>query len=197
MISMKTWLITGCSSGIGHAIARKVLAQGDQAVITARQKEKRADLAKQYPQTCLPLSLEVTDPMRFDQTLQEVKERFGTIDVLVNNAGRGYSGAVEEGDEAAVEALFQTNFFGPVCLIKKVLPDMRQQHAGAIINISSLGALTCGMGAGYDSASKGALEKLSESLRKEVEPLGIKVMVVEPGLFGPVFELPMSKARRH
>lgn len=104
---------------------------------------------------------------------------------------------MEEGDEAAVEELFQTNFFGPVCLIKKVLPDMRQQHAGAIINISSLGALTCGMGAGYDFASKGALEKLSESLRKEVEPLGIKVMVVEPGLFGPVFELPMSKARRH
>lgn len=135
--------------------------------------------------------------MRIDQALQEVKERFGTIDVLVNNAGRGYSGAVEEGDEAAVEELFQTNFFGPVCLIKKVLPDMRQQHAGAIINISSLGALTCGMGAGYYSASKGALEKLSESLRKEVEPLGIKVMVVEPGLFGPVFELPMSKARRH
>ena len=135
--------------------------------------------------------------MRIDQALQEVKERFGRIDVLVNNAGRGYSGAVEEGDEAAVEELFQTNFFVPVCLIKKVLPDMRQQHAGAIINISSLGALTCGMGAGYDSASKGALEKLSESLRKEVEPLGIKVMVVEQGPFGPVFELPMSKASRH
>lgn len=186
---MKTWLITGCSSGIGKGIAKAVLAQGDQAVITARNAERLAELTSQYPDTALAVSLEVTNPDSIADAVETAKAHFGTIDILVNNAGRGYSGAIEEGDPAAVQELFNTNFFGPVALMKAVLPDMRARRSGAIINISSLGALTCGMGGGYYAASKGALEKLSEALRKEVAPLGIKVMVVEPGPFRTQFRV--------
>lgn len=186
---MKTWLITGCSSGIGKGIAKAVLAQGDQAVITARNAERLAELTNQYPDTALAVSLEITDPASIANAVETAKAHFGAIDILVNNAGRGYSGAIEEGDPAAVQELFNTNFFGPAALMKAVLPDMRARRSGAIINISSLGALTCGMGGGYYAASKGALEKLSEALRKEVTPLGIKVMVVEPGPFRTQFRV--------
>lgn len=186
---MKTWLITGCSSGIGRGIAKAVLANGDRAVITSRNTEKLVDLARQYPDTALAVSLEVTDPASIANAVEAAKARFGAIDILVNNAGRGYSGAIEEGDPAAVQELFNTNFFGPVALIKAVLPCMRARRSGAVINISSLGALTCGMGGGYYAASKGALEKMSEALRKEAAPLGIKVMVVEPGPFRTQFRV--------
>ena len=186
---MKTWFITGCSSGIGKGIAKAVLARGDQAVITARSVERLSDLAEQYPDTALAIELEVTDTASIKNAVERAKGHFGAIDVLVNNAGRGYSGAIEEGDPEAVQELFNTNFFGPVALIKAILPDMRTKRCGAIINISSLGALTCGMGGGYYAASKGALEKMSEALRKEVSPLGIKVMVVEPGPFRTQFRV--------
>ena len=186
---MKTWLITGCSSGIGRAIAEKVLENGDNAVITARNKERLQSLADLFPKTSLPVSLEVTDMESIKNAVQSAKRRFGTIDVLVNNAGRGYSGAVEEGDNKAVAELFDTNLFGPISLMKEVLPDMRKQKSGAIINISSLGVLTCDGGAGYYAASKAALEKISIALRKEVEQLGIKVMIVEPGPFRTNFRV--------
>lgn len=136
---MKTWRITGCSSGIGRAIAEKVLENGDNAVITARNKERLQSLADLFPKTSLPVSLEVTDMESIKNAVQSAKRRFGTIDVLVNNAGRGYSGAVEEGDNKAVAELFDTNLFGPINLMKEILPDMRKQKSGAIINISSLG----------------------------------------------------------
>ena len=186
---MKTWMITGCSSGIGKGIAKAVLEHGDRAVITARSADRLADLTAQYPDTTLAVALEVTNKNSIAQAVQAAKVRFGSIDVLVNNAGRGYTGAIEEGDPEAVQELFNTNFFGPVELIKAVLPDMRANRAGAIVNISSLGALTCGVGGGYYAASKGALEKLSTALRKEVEALGIKVMVVEPGPFRTQFRV--------
>lgn len=186
---MKTWLITGCSSGIGRAIAEKVLENGDNAVITARNKERLQSLADLFPKTSLPVSLEVTDMESIKNAVQSAKMRFGTIDVLVNNAGRGYSGAVEEGDNKAVAELFDTNLFGPISLMKEVLPDMRKQKSGAIINISSLGVLTCDGGTGYYAASKAALEKISIALSKEAEQLGIKVMIVEPGPFRTNFRV--------
>lgn len=186
---MKTWLITGCSSGIGRAIAEKVLENGDNAVITARNKERLQSLADLFPKTSLPVSLEVTDMESIKNAVQSAKMRFGTNDVLVNNAGRGYSGAVEEGDNKAVAELFDTNLFGPISLMKEVLPDMRKQKSGAIINISSLGVLTCDGGTGYYAASKAALEKISIALSKEAEQLGIKVMIVEPGPFRTNFRV--------
>ena len=134
---MKTWLITGCSSGIGRAIAEKVLENGDNAVITARNKERLQSLADLFPKTSLPVSLEVTDMESIKNAVQSAKRRFGTIDVLVNNAGRGYSGAVEEGDNKAVAELFDTNLFGPINLMKEILPDMRGKKKFADVGITA------------------------------------------------------------
>lgn len=186
---MKTWLITGCSSGIGKYIAKTVLEKGDNAIITARSTDRLQELVDLFPKTALPVALEVMNLESIKNAIKLAKKRFGTIDVLVNNAGRGYSGAIEEGDSQAVKELFDTNLFGPINLIKEVLPDMRLKKAGAIINISSLGVLTCDSGGGYYAASKAALEKISVALRKEVAPLGIKVMVVEPGPFRTNFRV--------
>lgn len=180
---MKTWLITGCSSGLGRSIARAVLEQGDQAVVTARNLEKLQEFTRDYPKTALRVSLDVTDQNSIEQAVAAAQEQFGTIDVLVNNAGYGYRAAVEEGDPKDTEQLFQTNFWGPIALIKAVLPGMRTRNSGAIINISSIAALRTSPGSGYYAASKCALEGLSDGLRVEVAPLGIKVMVVEPGAF--------------
>jgi NAD(P)-dependent dehydrogenase (short-subunit alcohol dehydrogenase family) len=180
---MSTWFITGCSTGLGRALAEAVLERGENAVITARDAGRLADLAKAYPGPALALALDVTDDEQVAAAVREAEATFGGIDVLVNNAGYGYRAAVEEGDAADVQRLFATNFFGPVALIKAVLPGMRARRSGAIVNISSIGALRCPPGSGYYSASKAALEAMSGSLRKEAEPLGIKVIVVEPGGF--------------
>ncbi len=180
---MKTWLITGCSSGIGAGIAKAVLASGDQAVVTARNKEKVQGLVGQYPDTALAVSLDVTDSGSIQAAVKEAEARFGGIDVLVNNAGYGYRAAVEEGEAEAVNTLFQTNLFGPVELIKAVLPGMRARKAGAILNVTSIAAARSAVGSGYYASSKAALELLSDGLRKELAPLGIKVMVVQPGAF--------------
>lgn len=194
---MKTWLITGCSSGIGQGIAKAVLSKGDNAIITARNKDKLKDLVALYPDNTLAVSLEVTSKESIEALMVQAKERFGMIDVLVNNAGRGYSGAIEEGDSDAVNELFNTNLFGPINLIKAVLPDMRANKAGAIINISSLGIITNDGGGGYYAASKAALEKISGALRKEVASLGIKVMVVEPGPFRTNFRVAHVKGQEN
>jgi NAD(P)-dependent dehydrogenase (short-subunit alcohol dehydrogenase family) len=180
---MLTWLITGCSTGLGRALAEAVLARGDRAVVTARDAGSVRDLAAGYPDTALALDLDVTDAGRVAEVARAAEDRFGGVDVLVNNAGYGYRAAVEEGDEADVARLFATNFFGPVALIKAVLPGMRARRRGAIINVSSIGARLCPPGSGYYAASKAALEGMSGSLRKELEPLGIAVMAVEPGGF--------------
>lgn len=180
---MKTWLITGCSTGLGRSLAKKALAKGYNVAITARNKDKIIDLSKQYPQTALPLCLDVTNKESIQAAIKETINHFGTIDVLVNNAGYGYRGAVEEGRQEDVDILFNTNLWGPVTLIKEVLPLMRKQRSGAIINISSVAALKTMPGSGYYAASKCALEGLSDGLKEEVAPLGIKVMVVEPGAF--------------
>jgi NAD(P)-dependent dehydrogenase (short-subunit alcohol dehydrogenase family) len=180
---MSTWLITGCSSGLGRDLARAVLEAGHSAVATARDAASLRDLTEPYPDRALAVALDVTDPAQVAAAVRQGEERFGGIDVLVNNAGYGYRAAVEEGDEAEVAALFATNVFGPVALIKAVLPGMRARRSGAVVNISSIGARICPPGSGYYAASKAALEGLSGSLRKELEPLGIAVVVVEPGGF--------------
>lgn len=180
---MKTWLITGCSSGIGAGIAKAILASGDQAVVTARNKDKVKDIVEAYPETALAVSLDVTDNESIINAVKEANAKFGTIDVLVNNAGYGYRSAVEEGEDEEIQKLFQTNLFGPINVIKAVLPGMRAQKSGAILNVTSIAAARSAVGSGYYASSKAALELLTDGLRKECEPLGIKVMVVQPGAF--------------
>ena len=180
---MSTWLITGCSTGLGRALAEAVLAGGHQAVVTARDAATVQDLEHAHPDTALALALDVTDPAQVREAVRRAEERFGGVDVLVNNAGYGYRAAVEEGDEADVQRLFDTNFFGAVAMVKAVLPGMRSRRSGAVVNVSSIGAQICPPGSGYYAAVKAALEGMSGSLRKELQPLGIQVVAVEPGGF--------------
>jgi NAD(P)-dependent dehydrogenase (short-subunit alcohol dehydrogenase family) len=180
---MTTWLITGCSTGLGRALAAAVLARGDNAVVTARDASAVADLVAAHPSAALPFALDVTAPAQVRAAVVAAEDRFGGVDVLVNNAGYGYRAAVEEGDPSDVEALFATNFFGAVDVIKAVLPGMRARRSGAIVNVSSIGARVCPPGSGYYAAVKAALEGMTSSLRKEVAPLGITAMAVEPGGF--------------
>jgi NAD(P)-dependent dehydrogenase (short-subunit alcohol dehydrogenase family) len=180
---MSTWFITGCSTGLGRALAAAVLERGDNAVITARDASSLDDLVKAHPGTALAVALDVTDDEQAAAAVRQGESAFGGVDVLVNNAGYGYRAAVEEGGPADVRQLFATNFFGPVALIKAVLPGMRARRSGAIVNISSIGAQRSPEGSGYYAATKAALEAMTSSLRKEVEPLGIKAISVEPGGF--------------
>ena len=180
---MATWLITGCSTGLGRSLAEEVLARGHRAVVTARDPGVLAPLVDAHPDTALAVALDVTDPVQVRAAAERARERFGAVDVLVNNAGYGYRAAVEEGDDADVRTLFDTNFFGAVAMIKAVLPGMRERRSGTIVNLSSIGAQVRPPGSGYYSASKAALEAMSGSLRTELEPLGIGVTVVEPGGF--------------
>jgi NAD(P)-dependent dehydrogenase (short-subunit alcohol dehydrogenase family) len=180
---MTTWLITGCSTGLGRHLAEAVLQRGNNAVVTARDAATVQDLVEAHPSSALALSLDVTDQTQVRNAVRQAEERFEHVDVLVNNAGYGYRAAVEEGEEPEVATLFATNFFGPVAMIKAVLPGMRARRDGTIVNISSIGARISPPGSGYYSASKAALEAMSASLRKEVGPLGITVTVVEPGGF--------------
>ena len=136
-----------------------------------------------HPIGCLPIALDVTRPDQVGSAVQQAQERFGGVDVLVNNAGYGYRAAVEEGDDAEVRTLFETHFFGAVAMIKAVLPGMRARRSGAIVNISSIGATVTPVGSGYYAAAKAAVEGLSGALRGELAPLGISVTVVEPGAF--------------
>ena len=177
---MSTWLITGCSTGLGRALAEAVLAAGHDAVVTAREESKVADLAGEH---ALTAALDVTVPEQVTDVVRRAEERFGGIDVLVNNAGYGYRAAVEEGDDADVRALFDANFFGAVAMVKAVLPGMRARRSGAIVNISSIGAQVKPVGSGYYAAAKAALEGMTGSLRGELAPLGISVTAVEPGGF--------------
>jgi NAD(P)-dependent dehydrogenase (short-subunit alcohol dehydrogenase family) len=180
---MSTWLITGCSTGLGRALAEAVIAAGHNAVVTARDVGRVADLADDKADRVLALPLDVTDGAQITDTVSRAEEGFGGIDVLVNNAGYGYRAAVEEGDESDIRTLFETQFFGAVAMIKAVLPGMRARRSGAIVNISTIGVQIMPVGSGYYAASKAALEGMSGSLRAELQPLGISVTVVEPGAF--------------
>jgi NAD(P)-dependent dehydrogenase (short-subunit alcohol dehydrogenase family) len=180
---MSTWLITGCSTGLGRALAEAVIGAGHNAVVTARDVGRVADLAQGSEARVLALALDVTDSVQVTNTVSQAEEKFGGIDVLVNNAGYGYRAAVEEGDEADIRKLFETQFFGAVAMIKAVLPGMRARRSGAIVNISTIGVQLMPAGSGYYAASKAALEAMSGSLYGELKPLGISVIVVEPGAF--------------
>lgn len=180
----RTWLITGCSEGgIGAGIARAVLRRGYNAVVTARSLDKVQGIVADYPDTALAVTLDVTRQESIDAAVKAAEARFGQIDVLVNNAGYCYRSSVEEADRAGVDRMYETNFFGPVALIQAVLPGMRMRHDGAIVNVSSIGAVRTGAASGYYASTKAALELMSEGLAAEVEPLGVKVMIVEPGAF--------------
>lgn len=180
---MPTWFITGCSTGFGREIAKAVLARGWNAVVTARSVSSIADIAKDFPASALPLTLDVTNKLQIFDAIENAEIRFGAIDVLVNNAGYGYRAAVEEGDEVEVRRLFDTNVFGLIDVTKAVLPGMRMRRSGHIINISSVAGRIASPGAGYYAASKFAVNGLSDGLAKEVAPFGIKVTIIEPGPF--------------
>lgn len=180
---MSTWLITGCSTGLGRALAEAVIATGHNAVVTARDANKVADLAEGNIDRVLALSLDVTDGAQVAKAVTQAEKKFGGIDVLVNNAGYGYRAAVEEGDDPDIRQLFETQFFGAVAMIKAVLPGMRARRSGAIVNISTIGVQIMPAGSGYYAASKAALEAMSGALYGELKPLGISVTVVEPGAF--------------
>jgi NAD(P)-dependent dehydrogenase (short-subunit alcohol dehydrogenase family) len=178
-----TWFITGASSGFGLAFARYALDRGYNVVATARSVGKLAGLAAQPPDRVLLHKLDVTVAGDSEQAVAAALRRFGRIDVLINNAGYGIIGAVEETPEAEFRAQMETNFFGALAVTKAVLPHLRAQRSGAIVNISSMGGQLSFAGAGSYSASKFALEGLSEALAQEVTPFGIKVLIVEPGAF--------------
>jgi NAD(P)-dependent dehydrogenase (short-subunit alcohol dehydrogenase family) len=179
----KTWFITGAASGFGHAFAEHALAQGHNVVATARDAGRLADLVALAPDRVLATPLDVDAAGAAEAAVQAAVARFGRIDVLINNAGYGVVGALEETSDAELRALMNTNFFGAMAVTRAALPVLRAQKSGAIVNISSLGGQLSFSGFSAYSASKFALEGASEALAQEVAPFGIKVLIVEPGQF--------------
>jgi NAD(P)-dependent dehydrogenase (short-subunit alcohol dehydrogenase family) len=177
------WLITGCASGFGREFARAALAHGFRVVATAREARKLDGLIAGYQDRARALTLDVTNPEHIRRAIRDAEDAFGRIDVLVNNAGYGYLAAVEEGEEKDIRAVFETNFFGLTAMIRAVLPGMRARRHGSIVNMASVGGFVGFPGSGYYAATKFAVEGLSQSLAREVEPLGIRVLLVEPGPF--------------
>lgn len=179
---MSVWFITGASRGFGLQIARDLLDRGHQVVATARRAETVTD-ALGDNENVLAVALDVTDEEQARQAVRAAVERFGRIDVLVNNAGRGLLGAVEEATDAEVRAVYDTNVFGLLTVTRAVAPVLRAQRSGAIVNISSVGGFVSSPGWGVYASTKFAVEALSEALHAELKPLGVHVMVVEPGYF--------------
>jgi NADP-dependent 3-hydroxy acid dehydrogenase YdfG len=175
------WFITGCSTGFGRELAAHLLAAGYRTVVTARNPAALNELAS-HP-NALVLKLDVTDQAQIDAAVKAAEDHFGRIDVLVNNAGLGYFAAVEESEDDEVRWMFDVNVFGLGRMTSAVLPGMRRQRSGCIVNLSSIAGIRSFPGLGYYNATKFAVEGLSEALWQEVEPLGIKVMVVEPSGF--------------
>jgi NAD(P)-dependent dehydrogenase (short-subunit alcohol dehydrogenase family) len=177
------WFITGCSTGFGRELAKLVLARGWKAVVTARSVDRVQDLAAPAGNRALPVALDVTDAQQIAAAVADAQAHFGRIDVLVNNAGYGYQSSVEEGEESEIRAQFDANVFGLFAMTRAVLPLMRAQGGGAILNVTSVGGITGFASSGYYSATKHAVEGWSSSLASEVEPLGISVTCIEPGPF--------------
>jgi len=183
----RVWFITGCSTGFGRALTEAVLEQGETVVATARQLDKLNDLVLQSGNRILALPLDVTQSADIQTAVSQAIATFGQIDVLVNNAGYGVFGAVEEVSDTDVRRQFETNVYGALDVTRAVLPHLRRQRSGHILNISSSGGLIGFAGAGIYCASKFALEGWSEALAKEVAALGIHVTIVEPGAFRTAF----------
>ena len=179
----KVWLITGANSGFGRAFTEAAVAAGDIVVAAARRPEALTDLVSAHPDRVEAVRLDVTDQAAGRAAVDDVIARHGRIDVLVNNAGRTHVGAVEETADDELHDLFDVHFFGPAALVRAVLPHMRARRSGAIVQLSSMGGQLSFAGFGAYSATKFALEGLSEALADEVRPLGIKVLIVEPGAF--------------
>jgi NAD(P)-dependent dehydrogenase (short-subunit alcohol dehydrogenase family) len=193
---MKTWFITGASRGFGARIAQLALAQGDNVVGTARNVAAMAEGLGQHP-NLLSVPLDVTNEEQAREAAGRAMERFGRIDVLLNNAGFGLIGAVEEATAEEIEAVYRTNVFGLLAVTRAVLPHMRAQRSGRILNISSIGGYRGGAGFGIYCSTKFAVEGLSEALHQELAPLGIHVTAVEPGYFRTDFLDASSLAASH
>ena len=183
----KVYLITGTSSGFGRALAEAVLQQGDKAVLAARKLADVEALAAQYPNNAIAVKLDVTQESDRQQAIGSALEKFGRIDVLANIAGQGSLGAIEEFSSEQIRKQFEVNFFGGLELTRAILPVMRQQKSGHILNLTSIGGLASIGGFALYCATKFAVEGFSEALRDEVKPLGIKVTIVEPGAFRTEF----------
>jgi NAD(P)-dependent dehydrogenase (short-subunit alcohol dehydrogenase family) len=179
----KVWFITGTSSGFGRELVEEVLKGGGRVVATARRPEQLEWLPEKYPATALALALDVTHESSITEAVDGALKRFGRIDVLVNNAGYGLAGAIEEATEAEFMPVFETNVFGLIRVTRAVLPHLRKQRSGHILNLSSIGGLTGAPGWGYYNASKFAVEGFSEALAAELAPLGVHVTIIEPGPF--------------
>ena len=182
-VARKVWLITGCSTGFGRALAEVVLKKGDYLLATARKPEQIRALIDQYPETALAVHLDVTLSQDIQAAVDAAIATFGRIDVLVNNAGHGLIAALEEVSDVDIHQFFETNFFGALRLMRTVLPVMRQQGSGHIVNMSSTAGLVGFAGSSLYCGAKFALEGTSEALASEVEPFGIKVTLIEPGAF--------------
>jgi NAD(P)-dependent dehydrogenase (short-subunit alcohol dehydrogenase family) len=179
----RTWFITGASTGFGRVLAEEVLKAGGKVVATARNRDKVADLEAKYPQKAKALALDVTNAGQVDSAVTQAFAQFGQVDVLVNNAGYGVAGAIEEVSEAESMPMFETNVFGLLLVTRAFLPHLRKQRGGHILNLSSIGGVVASSGMGYYNATKFAVEGLSEALAGEVAPLGIRVTIIEPGPF--------------
>ena len=192
-----TWLITGASSGLGYALAEYVLEQGDQVVAAARTLGPMAALTERYPDAGLALTLDVTDPQQRADAISQAEARFGAINILVNNAGIDFIGAIEEQEEKDYRAQFEVNFFAAAALLRQVLPGMRARGRGTIVNISSMDGIASLPVNGWYASSKFALEGLTEALWQELEPIGLRAFLVEPGSFRTgLRRAPSSPARR-
>lgn len=183
----RVWLLTGCSSGFGRLLAERVFAAGENVVATARSVQALYDLGRSDESRILRLPLDVRDPGQIGSVVAQAIERFGRIDVLVNNAGYAYFGTMEEGELDQVRAMFETNVFGLVAVTQAVLPFMRERHHGTIVNISSIGGMIATPRGGFYQATKWGVEALSTSLSLEVEGFGIRVVVIEPGAYDTDF----------
>jgi NAD(P)-dependent dehydrogenase (short-subunit alcohol dehydrogenase family) len=179
----KVWFITGCSTGFGRELAKEVLAGGYKAAVASRNTDDVKDIVEAYPETAIAVKLDVTKANEIKAAIEQITQKFGTIDVLVNNAGIGYFGAIEESEEDEVRRMFEINFFGLANVTKAVLPIMRKQRSGHILNIASIGGLVSFPAVGFYNATKYAVDGFSEALSKETAPLGIKVTVIAPSGF--------------
>lgn len=179
----RVWFITGASTGFGRLLAEQTLRAGHRVVATARKPEQIANLGYHYSDRCLVLPLDVTNQAQVDSAVEQTIARFGRVDVVVNNAGYGVAGAIEEVSEAEFMPMFETNVFGLLRVTRAFLPQLRKQHSGHILNLSSIGGLLASPGLGYYNSTKFAVEAISESLAAELAPLGIRVTIIEPGPF--------------
>jgi NAD(P)-dependent dehydrogenase (short-subunit alcohol dehydrogenase family) len=179
----KVWLITGCSTGFGRELAKEVLAKGYKVAVASRKTSDVDDIVAAYPNTSIAIQLDVTNESEIKSSVAQTMSHFGQIDVLVNNAGIGYFGSIEESEDAEVRKMFEINVFGLAKMTQEVLPHMRKQRSGHILNIASIAGLRSFPGVGFYNATKYAVDGFSEALAKEVGPLGIKVTIIAPSGF--------------